>query len=174
MRAFLLGVSFFAAALLVGPARADPAYKADAVADFFVKAVAQGKARSLCFGTAAECPKPAPAPAARFDLLVNFDFDSDKLTQAARDNLDQFAKALKDPRLKGQNFEIDGHTDATGTEEYNLGLSERRASSVVAYLSAQGLDVATLKAKGLGKSKPRVADPFSGENRRVETTLLDQ
>jgi outer membrane protein OmpA-like peptidoglycan-associated protein len=163
-----------APALAIAPAHADPAYKADTVADFFAKA-AMGKARSICFGTAADCPAPPPSgAAAKFDLLVNFEFNSDKLTQAAKDNLDQFAKALRDPRLKDQKFEIDGHTDATGAEEYNLGLSERRASSVVAYLAGQGIDASALKAKGFGKSKPRVADPFSGENRRVETHLLEQ
>src|SRR5208337_1022632 len=108
-----------------------------------------------------------------FDLLVSFDFDSDKLTQAAKDNLDQFAKALRDPQLKGQKFEIDGHTDATGAENYNLGLSERRANAVVAYLASLGIDPTNLVAKGFGKSKPRVADPYSAENRRVETHLLE-
>ena len=161
-------------ALMSGPAFADPAYKSDAVADFFAKAQTASKTRSICFGTAADCPAPPSPAAAKFDLLVNFEFNSDKLTQAAKENLDQFAKALVDPRLKGQKFEIDGHTDATGAEQYNLGLSERRAASVVAYLASQGLSAADLKAKGFGKSKPRVADPFSPENRRVETHLLEQ
>jgi outer membrane protein OmpA-like peptidoglycan-associated protein len=161
-------------ALVSGPAYADPAYKAANVADFFAKAATASKTRSICFGTAADCPAPPSPAAAKFDLLVNFEFNSDKLTPAARENLDQFAKALADPRLKGQKFEIDGHTDATGAEQYNLGLSERRAAAVVAYLASQGLDAADLKAKGFGKSKPRVADPFSPENRRVETHLLEQ
>jgi outer membrane protein OmpA-like peptidoglycan-associated protein len=169
----LLAGLIVAPALAIAPAHADPAYKADTVADFFAKA-AMGKTRSICFGTAADCPAPPSVAEAKFDLLVNFEFNSDKLTQAAKDNLNQFAKALQDPRLKGQKFEIDGHTDATGAEEYNLGLSERRASSVVAYLATQGLDPAALRAKGFGKSKPRVSDPFSGENRRVETHLLEQ
>jgi outer membrane protein OmpA-like peptidoglycan-associated protein len=174
MRAFRLGALSFAAIFLIAPVHAEPAYKAETVADFFTKASSQGKARSICFGTAAECPEQSPAPTARFDLLVNFEFDSDKLTEAAKENLDQFAKAVRDPRLKSQSFEIDGHTDAKGTEQYNLGLSERRASSVVAYLAAQGIDASQLKAKGLGKSKPRVADPFSAENRRVETYLVER
>ncbi len=160
--------------LAIAPAHADPAYKADAVADFFANAKI-GKSRSICFGTAADCPAPPPSgAAAKFDLLVNFEFNSDKLTQATKENLDQFAKALQDPRLKGQKFEIDGHTDATGAELYNLGLSERRASSVVAYLASQGLDPGSLIPKGFGKTKPRVADPYSPENRRVETHLLEQ
>jgi len=169
-----LSLGIASAPAIVGPAHADPAYKASAVADFFAKAATASKTRSICFGTAAECPTPPSSAAAKFDLLVNFEFNSDKLTPAARENLDQFAKALTDPRLKGQKFEIDGHTDATGAELYNLGLSERRAAAVVAYLASQGLDAADLKAKGFGKSKPRVADPFSPENRRVETHLLEQ
>ena len=104
---------------------------------------------------------------------MNFDFNSDQLTPTARQNLDQFAKALQDPRLKGERFEIDGHTDATGTEDYNLGLSERRANSVVSYLASHGLDSSSLIAKGFGKTKPRVADPYSPENRRVETHLIE-
>jgi len=165
---------------VVAPARAGEAYKASAIVDIFVKdlaaaaqAKANGKSRSICFGTAADCPAPPSETVAKFDLLVNFEFNSDKLTQAARENLDQFAKALQDPRLKGQKFGIDGHTDATGAEQYNLGLSERRAASVVAYLASQGINASDLVAKGFGKSKPRVADPFSAENRRVETHLLE-
>jgi outer membrane protein OmpA-like peptidoglycan-associated protein len=165
---------------LIAPAHADPAYSADKVIDIFVKdkaaadaAKASGKTRSICVGTAADCPAPPTQSATRFDLLVNFEFNSDLLTQSAKENLDQFAKALRDPQLKGQKFEIDGHTDATGAENYNLGLSERRANAVVAYLASLGIDPTNLVAKGFGKSKPRVADPYSAENRRVETHLLE-
>jgi len=95
------------------------------------------------------------------------------LTQAAKENLNQFARALQDPRLKGEKFEIDGHTDATGAEQYNLGLSERRAAAVVSYLASQGFDPSLLIAKGFGKSKPLVADPYNPQNRRVETHLIE-
>ena len=104
---------------------------------------------------------------------MNFEFDSDKLTKAAMENLDQFAKALRDPRLKEEKFEIDGHTDATGTAGYNQGLSERRAEAVVSYLVTQGLEASRFVPKGFGKTKPRVSDPFSPENRRVETHMLE-
>lgn len=163
-----------APALSVAPAHADPAYKASTIADFFVEAH-NGKQKSLCIGTAAECPAPQPPAggAAKFDLLVNFEFNSDKLTPTARENLDEFAKALQDPRLKRFKFELDGHTDATGAEEYNFGLSERRAAAAVAYLAGQGVDGSALKAKGFGKTQPRVPDPFSAANRRVEAHLAD-
>jgi outer membrane protein OmpA-like peptidoglycan-associated protein len=112
-------------------------------------------------------------PPAQFDLLVNCDFDSDKLTKSATENLGEFAKALQDPRLKGQKFEIDGYTDATGAAEYNQGLSERRANAVVSYLTSQGLDASEFVVKGFGKRKPRVPDPHSPKNRRVETHLTE-
>jgi outer membrane protein OmpA-like peptidoglycan-associated protein len=168
----LFGLLLISSSLALAPAHAEPAYKASAVADFFVKA-ALGGARVICFGTAAECPTPAPAgAAAKFDLLINFEFDSDRLTPAAKENLDQFAKALQDKRLKGLKFEIDGHTDATGAERYNLGLSERRAAAAAAYLATQGIDPSTFSVKGFGMSQPRVVDPFSADNRRVEAHLL--
>jgi outer membrane protein OmpA-like peptidoglycan-associated protein len=150
------------------PAVADPAYTSQTVIDVFAKQ-ALGKPRALCVGDESECPAPEETP--RFDLLVTFDFNSDRLTPEAKENLNQFALALKDPRLSTQTFAIDGHTDATGSESYNLGLSERRARAVVAYLKTLGLDASRLNAKGFGKSKPRVADPFDPVNRRVETRL---
>ncbi len=164
----------------ISPALADPAYTSDKVVNLLLKQKTaadaykeEAKTRGICIGTAAECPTPKPPAQENFDLLVNFDFNSDKLTQAAKENLNQFAKALQDPRLKGEKFEIDGHTDATGAEDYNLGLSERRANSVVGYLASQGLNPSDLIPKGFGKTKPRVPDPYSPENRRVETHLAE-
>lgn len=162
----------------LGPAKADPSYTSDKLISIFAKDKAAadeakklGKARKICFEGDPDCA-PAKAPA-RVDLFVTFEFNSETLTPQAKANLDQFAAALKDPTIKGARFEIDGFTDATGTEQYNQGLSERRANAVVAYLSSLGVDSATLTAKGWGKAKPRVADPFSPENRRVETHLAD-
>lgn len=163
----------------LAPARADPAYSAENVVQIFLKqknSLKVGKTRALCVGTAAECKKQEAAeapPPVQFDLLANFEFNSDRLTPAARENLDQFAKALKDPRLAGSKFEIDGHTDATGPEQYNMGLSERRANAVVSFLTSQGIDPSALVAKGFGKTKPRVANPYSPLNRRVETHLSE-
>ena len=150
-----------------------PAYTAQGVIDVFLKekqASATGEPRSMCIGTEADCPTSAPKP---FDLLVNFEFDSDRLSKSATENLDEFAKALHDSRLQGEKFEIDGHTDAIGAEDYNRGLSERRADAVVACLVSKGLDASRFVPKGFGKSKPRVPNPFSPENRRVETHLVE-
>ena len=105
------------------PADANPAYSSDKVIQFF----GNGNPRTVCFGTAAECKEKEAAEAPRFDLLVNFDFNSNQLTPAAKENLDQFAKALKDPKLKSQKFEIDGHTDAVRSRKLQSGTI--RASS---------------------------------------------
>lgn len=167
---FALPVAF---ALAVSPALADPAYDSKNVADFFASQVL-GQKRAICIGTAEECGTGAEAAELKpFDLLVNFEFNSDTLTPAAQANLDEFAKALADDRLSNARFAVEGHTDATGSEGYNLGLSERRAEAVVAYLTAKGIDPERFAAAGYGKSKPRADDPFDPQNRRVETRLTN-
>jgi len=160
----------------VAPAQAEPAYSIDTVVAIFVKDKAVAEAykratRQICLEDEVDCPKKHPPALASFDLLVTFQHDSDRLTQAAKDNLIQFAKALLDPRLKGEKFEIDSHTNVVGDEEYNLRLSELRAISVVSYLASQGVNRSLLLAQGFGATKPRVADPRSPENNRVEVHL---
>jgi outer membrane protein OmpA-like peptidoglycan-associated protein len=169
---FMVGAAIGMVEFSVGNPRAnaDPAYSSNKVIQFFENV---RKQRTVCLGTAADCKEKEAAEAPRFDLLVNFAFDSDRLAPAAKENLDQFAEALKDPRLKSKKFEIDGHTDSVGTENYNQGLSERRAAAVVSYLTSRGLDPSLLTAKGFGQTKPRVLDPYSPENRRVETHLSE-
>src|SRR3954462_529553 len=114
-------------------AAADPAYKAGDIINHFV-AQDLGAPRGLCIGTESECAKTVALPKATahmaFDLVVNFDYNSDKLTLPAKQNLDEFAKALRDPRLSSADFLVEGHTDAKGSDQYNLRLSERRAAAV--------------------------------------------
>ena len=163
----------------IPPAHADPAYSPDTVIAVFVRdnAVAEAykirRTRVICLGSRAGCPREPPPARASFDLLVSFQNNSDRLTQAAKDNLRQFAKALTDPSLKGKKFEIEAHTNAIGSGQYNLHLSERRAASVVSFLALQGVDASFLLPKGLGATEPRVTDPFSAENNRVEAHLTE-
>jgi outer membrane protein OmpA-like peptidoglycan-associated protein len=162
---------------LATPAFADPAYTEGKVADFLLQAKAHklGASRGLTLmKDGAVEPQAQPK---NFDLLVNFEFDSDHLTSAAKANLDQFAAALRDPRvrdgLKGEKLAIDGFTDATGTEVYNQSLSARRAEAVVNYLAEKGADREALVAKGFGPTKPRASNPFDPLNRRVEAHLAE-
>lgn len=154
-------------------------YKADDIIKHFGPATPPASAtRGLCIGTEADCNKAGhavkPAAVAAFDLVVRFKYNSDVLEPDARVNLDEFAKALKAPQLASSSFVVEGHTDAAGTPSYNLELSERRAQAVVRYLGERGVDTAKLAARGYGQNKPVVADPFSGENRRVETRLKSE
>ncbi len=176
MRASFLMMAGLALSLAT-PAFADPAYNSNKVVDFLLKSKANklGATRGLHLqDPAAAEPENQPK---KFDLLVNFEFNSDHLTAAAKANLDQFAAALRDPRvregLKGEKLAIDGFTDATGTEVYNRHLSERRAEAVVNYLAQKGADRDSLMPKGYGPTKPREPDPFDPLNRRVEAHLAD-
>jgi outer membrane protein OmpA-like peptidoglycan-associated protein len=69
---------------------------------------------------------------------------------------------------------IEGYTDSVGSEEYNQGLSQRRAESVESYLTGQGIDAARLSASGKGESHPVAGnDSAAGrqQNRRVEVII---
>ena len=153
-------------------------YKAEDIVKHFGPGVAPKPAltRGLCVGTEAECARAGqvvePAkPVSAFDLVVKFKYNSDELEPEAKLNLDEFAKALKNPQLAKQTFMVEGHTDAAGSASYNLNLSQRRAQAVVRYLGGHGVKASNLVAKGYGQSKPIAADPLSGDNRRVETRL---
>jgi outer membrane protein OmpA-like peptidoglycan-associated protein len=163
------------AAYVMAPVSAQT-YKADDIIKHFEPATPKlGVTRGLCVGTEAECNRAghtvATKPPAAFDLVVKFKYNSDVLEPEAKLNLDEFAKALKAPQLGASSFLVEGHTDATGSPSYNLDLSQRRANSVIRYLNERGIDSAKLIGRGYGQTKPVVADPFSGENRRVETRL---
>ncbi|MDR2689574.1 MAG: OmpA family protein, partial [Azoarcus sp.] len=102
---------------------------------------------------------------------VNFDFDSDVLRPESSTVLDEVVKlANANPSWK---FEIGGHTDSIGSADYNLKLSDRRAASVVRYLTGKGIDAARLSSKGYGATRPLVpetdgSDTARAQNRRVE------
>ena len=70
--------------------------------------------------------------------------------------------------------EVTGHTDSQGSDEYNLGLSERRANSVASYLIGQGLMAQRFVVQGMGKSQPIASNNTADgrqANRRVEIKL---
>ena len=133
-------------------------------------------------------PAPAPAPepagpptvetAKAGDTIVlegvNFETGKAKLTANAQTILDGVAaKLVARPELK---VEIGGHTDARGSDTYNQQLSERRAQSVVAYLTAHGVDGARLSAHGYGESQPidsNETDEGREKNRRVEMKIVE-
>jgi outer membrane protein OmpA-like peptidoglycan-associated protein len=114
-----------------------------------------------------ELTEKAESP--KLDFTIHFGFDSAEIEQDSYGTLDSLAKALKSEALYNAYFLINGHTDAKGSDDYNLDLSQRRADAVVAYLVSQSVDASHLKAIGFGESA--LKDPGDGEsaaNRRVE------
>jgi outer membrane protein OmpA-like peptidoglycan-associated protein len=108
------------------------------------------------------------------DLVIQFDFDSAKLQEASKPLLDNLASAMASDRLMSLKFSVQGHTDAKGTEAYNLALSQRRAQSVVEYLTSKGIDADRLTSIGKGFSELLYPDrPQAAENRRVKVTTLN-
>lgn len=103
-------------------------------------------------------------------MRVQFAYDSDELENEAILSLRALGAALRDPRLADYKFEIIGHTDAKGSDAYNLELSERRAAAVVEHLVFfHNVDRNRLVAIGMGEEDPiNKGDPDAAENRRVE------
>jgi outer membrane protein OmpA-like peptidoglycan-associated protein len=113
--------------------------------------------------------EPAAGEPDAFSLPVRFAFDSAQLSAVARPQLDRVAEAMK--LLDGQIvLLIEGHTDAHGAAAHNLSLSQRRAAAVRRYLIEQhGIDAELIDSLGKGASDPiNPANPFAGENRRVQ------
>ncbi|MBZ9967093.1 OmpA family protein [Mesorhizobium sp. BR1-1-2] len=160
-------------------ASADPARKSEDIVKFFAGAANLGKSRGICVGSEEECkskrtPDAQEGGKSNLDMLINFGLDSAELDATARAELEEFAKALKDNRLSTFNFVVEGYTDATGTVHYNQGLSQRRAKSVAAFLTASGIEPARINAVGKGENNPRNANPYDPANRRVEMRIKTQ
>lgn len=110
-------------------------------------------------------------------VLKNIYFETDKweLLPTSFPELDKLIKALQHNRQI--KIEISGHTDNTGTEEYNLKLSEQRAKSVVNYLVSKGISKERLINKGYGSGKPlsdNDTEEGRAKNRRVELVVLEK
>jgi len=104
---------------------------------------------------------------------VTFATNSADLRPAFFEVLNSVGKVMKE--FDQTVVEVAGHTDSTGSEDYNQGLSERRAASVSQYLVAQGISDQRFITVGMGELRP-IADNGTAEgrqsNRRVEITMV--
>lgn len=101
-----------------------------------------------------------------------FDFDSDVLRSEARTNLGELAKSFD--KYDGSDILIIGHTDATGSEDYNKTLSERRANAAASYLVSQGVKGSRIRTLGLGETEPVATNETEAgqqANRRIEIAI---
>lgn len=108
-------------------------------------------------------------------MQVQFDFDSDKIQKRSYADLMEVAKAMKNPGNRDARYEIGGHTDNVGDEEYNMKLSERRAQSVKQFLVDSGVNASRLLVVGYGPKDPVVPNNTPAQraiNRRVEFKKL--
>lgn len=113
-------------------------------------------------------------------ILINFDensgvtFATNKadLTQTSKQNLDKVITVFLE--FPDTNILVQGHTDSTGSEAYNMELSKKRANSVMDYLKMKGVVSNRLTMEGLGQSMPRFDNNTvegRSKNRRVEIAV---
>ncbi len=109
-----------------------------------------------------------------FDSGILFGFDSSNLRAQARNNLSDLARVLAED---SDDYEllVAGHTDASGAEDYNQALSERRASAASDFLATQGIPGTQIRIQGLGEMEPVASNETSAgqaTNRRVEVAIF--
>lgn len=107
-------------------------------------------------------------------MLIPFEFDSAKLTDVAKSQLSVLGEMLNMNELVDESLVVEGHTDITGSHQYNLGLSLRRAESVKRYLELNHhIESRRLNVRGKGEtSLIDPADPKGSINRRVQFTAM--
>ena len=121
-----------------------------------------------------------PLPSLSIPVLVRnvfYEFDKADITPASSEALDRLTRLLNDnPHI---TIELAAHTDTRGSEAYNLALSQRRAESVVRYLTAHGIAPDRLTPKGYGEAQPKVVNrkllethPFLHEGDTLTDSLI--
>lgn len=126
--------------------------------------------------TAAPADSAAPVPLAKVTVLqgIRFDLDSAEILPSSCERLDAiYDRLLATPDVEA--VEIQGHTDDTGSEDYNLALSLMRARAVRDYFLAKGYPPRKLGVMGYGAERPLVANDSPegrAQNRRIELHLV--
>ena len=103
---------------------------------------------------------------------ITFATDSSEIVSKFYAPLNNLASSFK--QFNQNSIEIVGFTDSTGSRQYNMDLSQRRAQSVATYLTAQGVDGTRLSTRGAGPDQPIASNATAdgrAQNRRVEVNL---
>lgn len=107
------------------------------------------------------------------EVTVHFAFDSAELSAEARAELDGLVAELPESEVSA-DMTVNGYTDAIGSDDYNVDLSEARASQVVSYLRDRGVTVSEWFIEGWGEARPVANNDTSAgraQNRRVVVML---
>ena len=124
-------------------------------------------------------PPPPPPPVVMYEKTTMstsalFAFDSDVLKEEGKVALHELGDSIKAKGAKVVDIDVIGHTDSTGPEDYNQGLSERRAQAVADYIIGEGIDANIIDVSGEGENNPIASnDTREGraENRRVDVNV---
>ena len=106
-----------------------------------------------------------------------FAFDSDKMTDAGKAYIDSYRNELGDDLAQAYSVTVIGYTDSTGDDDYNMGLSKRRAEAVSAYLVTTGVPADKIRTLGRGENDPIASNETKesrSQNRRVEVIVVGQ
>ncbi len=110
-------------------------------------------------------------------LTLDFPFNSAELHAEDKAKIDEIIPVLKNPKVGFIAGEVDGYTDSTGEEAYNLGLSKRRAQAVADYVKSQGVNLAErFTINGYGEAYPVASNDTKegrAQNRRVVLRRTD-
>ena len=120
----------------------------------------------------ASAAQPPQAACNAGPYIVFFDWDKSDITPEAATILDSAITAYANCR--NAPVTLAGHTDRSGSDQYNIDLSKGRDDSVTAYLAGHGVPASAISAQALGESMPRVATADGvreAQNRRVEITF---
>jgi len=130
----------------------------------------------------AERPPPGPGRVvpteSNIAIMDKVQFETGKadLKEVSFSLLDEVAKMLKEnPQV--ELISVEGHSDSTGSADFNRKLSQQRADSVAKYLEKKGVKAARMEPKGFGPDRPiadNETDPGREANRRVEFNILKQ
>jgi outer membrane protein OmpA-like peptidoglycan-associated protein len=133
---------------------------------------ATAKAKALCPGKPVKVEKVID----RLTLRVNFEFNKSDIRESDIAELQKAVTFIR--KYPGAKVRLEGHTDSIGTDEYNKGLSERRAEAVKDYLVKEGAARASrISTVGYGESRPVASNDTEegrAQNRRVEVLILSE
>ncbi len=124
-------------------------------------------------GTGAQVTRQGDQLLVNFPASVTFATDSAQIRPEFYPTLNDVAATLQ--RYPQSYIDVVGHTDSTGSEQYNQGLSEQRAQSVANYLRSRGVAPARIAAYGMGETQPIATNATAQgrqANRRVEVRII--